>query len=345
MAGLLTPYGYAESDGTVHSRALSTASVLPIVNEVDSFPYPYPSLSAYVEKVHSYFHFRVEGHTVGYMLPSVAFTFVHLPGWKLDIESMPWTLTLVAGRDESGRTAAMANTINAMRETGHFKALEGWRDELYAVYDPRNPGCPLLLLERSAAQLFGVVTYGVHMTAYCIDPSRSSLDAYQIWVPRRSKTKQTYPGMLDNTVAGGLGANEDQHNCLVREAEEEASLPEEITAQAKLVGTVSYFHISDGRSGSGTGLLQPECQFVYDLDLTDKNVVLKPGDSEVEHFELMPARELWAKLLAREFKPNSALVLIEFFIRHGICPVAVDSTYGETVARLHRRLEFDMCCT
>jgi 8-oxo-dGTP pyrophosphatase MutT (NUDIX family) len=151
--------------------------------------------------------------------------------------------------------------------------------------------------------------------------------------------------MLDNTVAGGLSANEDQQNCLVREAEEEASLPEEITAQAKLVGTVSYFHISDGRSGSETGLLQPECQFVYDLDLTDKNVVLKPGDSEVEHFELMPARELWAKLLAREFKPNSALVLIEFFIRHGICPVAVDSTYGETVARLHRRLEFDMCCT
>jgi isopentenyldiphosphate isomerase len=332
------------NDETVdYNSAVFCQSALPLVNEVDSFPYPYPSLSAYVEKVNSYFHFRVAGLTIGYMLPSIAITFLHHPDWKLDTESMPRTLTLVTGTDEPSRTVVMGKTIDAMRQTGHFKALQGWRDELYAVYSPNIRGSALFLLERSAAHLFGVVTYGVHMTAYCIDPNRKYLDAYQIWVPRRSMTKQTFPGMLDNTVAGGLGAYEDRDQCLIRESMEEASLPEEIAMEAKTAGAVTYFNIADGRSGSEIGLLQPECQFVYDLDLTDKDVDLKPGDSEVEDFEVMNGSHVWAKLLAGEFKPNSALVLIDFLIRHDIYPGTPDPTYSEVVARLHRRLEFHMC--
>lgn len=61
-----------------------------------------------------------------------------------------------------------------------------WRDELYPIYQQ-----PFILdkatiafeMERAATPLFGVVTYGVHLTQYTQD--------YRVWVARRSKTKQT----------------------------------------------------------------------------------------------------------------------------------------------------------
>ena len=77
--------------------------------------------------------------------------------------------------------------------------LEGWRDELYPVYGPENQ--LLFSVERSASTLLGVVTYGVHMTGFVRDEGASH--GLKIWVPRRAKTKQTFGGMLDNTVAGG----------------------------------------------------------------------------------------------------------------------------------------------
>lgn len=68
--------------------------------------------------------------------------------------------------------------------------LAGWRNELYPVY---GPGDELLFgIERAASALFGMVTYGVHMTAFVRDPSASH--GLKMWVPRRAKEKQTYPG-------------------------------------------------------------------------------------------------------------------------------------------------------
>jgi 8-oxo-dGTP pyrophosphatase MutT (NUDIX family) len=88
--------------------------------------------------------------------------------------------------------------------------------------------------------------------------------------------------MLDNTVAGGIAAGEDPFESLVREADEEASLPEEIVRKdTKACGTVTYIHVRDERAGGEIGFIQPECQFVYDLELP-ADVVPKPNDSEVE---------------------------------------------------------------
>lgn len=62
-----------------------------------------------------------------------------------------------------------------------------WRDELYPIYGdafgPRTEDRVLFVLERTACALFGLVTYGVHMTMYTED--------LRIWVPTRAKTKQT----------------------------------------------------------------------------------------------------------------------------------------------------------
>lgn len=69
-----------------------------------------------------------------------------------------------------------------------------WRNEMYPVYG--NPfgvhlvdsSNYLFEMERSACSLFGVATYGVHMTIYHEDVDGSNL---RIWTPTRSRTKQT----------------------------------------------------------------------------------------------------------------------------------------------------------
>jgi hypothetical protein len=40
--------------------------------------------------------------------------------------------------------------------------------------------------------------------------------AYFIWVARRSKSKQTYPDMLDNFAAGGLTAGLSVVECALK---------------------------------------------------------------------------------------------------------------------------------
>jgi len=87
------------------------------------------------------------------------------------------------------RSAALREIVLRWREAGTFAGVIGgrlWRNELYGVYaNPfvRTPE-PALVLERSACALFGIVTYGVHMTVFTHD--------FKVWVPRRSKTKQTF---------------------------------------------------------------------------------------------------------------------------------------------------------
>jgi len=193
-------------------------------------------------------------------------------------------------------------------------------------------------IERSASCLFGVVTYGVHMTCYTSSPSSSY--GIKIWVPRRAKTKSTYGGMLDNTVAGGIASGEEPFECLVRESQEEASLPEDLVREkTQGKGVITYFHLREPRAGGESGLVQPECQYVYDLELPG-DVVPKPNDSEVECFYLWTVEEIKEALGRGEFKPNCALLVLDFFIRRGILDEGNEPDYHEIKRRMHRELEF-----
>lgn len=189
-------------------------------------------------------------------------------------------------------------------------------------------------MERSASPLFGIVTYGVHMTAYV-----EMEQGMKIWAPRRADSKPTYPGMMDNTVAGGLSTGEEPFECLIRECAEEASLPEEVARQAKCCGTLTYFHVRDSRAGGEVGLCQPECQYIYDLKLP-ADVIPKPGDDEAVDFKLLSVQEVREALADGKFKPNCALLLLEFFVRHGIVTPENEENYIEILSRLHRKLEF-----
>lgn len=328
----------------------SLKSNLDLINDCDSFPYFYPNPPYLVQHLQTYYHLRVSAYpdiTLGYLLPSVALTLANLPEWDVDPPDPTLyspaggaaptrTVTLTTGSNEAERSAIVAKTCAAMRQTGHWKVLSKWRDELYPVYGPNRE--VLFTIERSASPLFGIVTYGVHMTGYLHTPDGE----LQIWVPRRSRNKQTYPGMLDNTVAGGLSAGEQPLECLIRECEEEASLHEDVVRRnVKTAGCVTYFYIRSKSAGGETGLLQPECQYVYDLDLSgEKDVVCKPNDEEVEGFEVMVVEQVKEALAKSEFKPNCALVMLDFLIRHGVYTKESEPDYVEIVSRLHRRLEF-----
>ena len=320
-------------------------SDLDLIDECDNFPYYQTNPKLFFAHINTYYGLYVADYPeaeLGYVLPSVAALFNGLPDWKVDTKDR--SLTLITGNTEEERSKVVAMTTKALRATGHFKILNGWRDELYPVFGPNRD--LLFSIERAASALFGIVTYGCHMTAYTRSKRpKSEAEAggdeeeLRIWVPRRAATKQTYGGMLDNTVAGGIATGETAFDSMVRESAEEASLPEDLVRKnTKAVGTVTYFHIRDHRAGGETRLLQPECQYVYDLELPE-SVVPKPSDDEVEGFELMGVDQVKEALRSGEFKPNCALVLLDFFVRHGII-TAEDEGYIEIVARLHRRLEF-----
>ena len=313
---------------------------LDLVGECDNFPYLHTDPELFFASLNTYYGLRVKAHPdveLGYVLPSVAEVFRGLPDWNLDDENR--SLTLMTGNTEAERTSAVSFATEAMRATDHFKILRGWRNELYPVYGPA--GDVLFNIERAASALFGVVTYGCHLTAYTIEAEDGGTRQMRIWVARRAQTKQTYPGMLDNTVGGGISSGEQVFESMIREAREEAGLPEEVLRKkAKAVGTVTYFHIRDRRAGGETRLLQPECQYVYDLELAG-DVVLQPSDGEVANFELKTVAEAQEALKNGEFKPNCAMVLLDFLVRHGTLTPA-DAGYIEIVARLHRRLEFPM---
>lgn len=257
--------------------------------------------------------------------------------WKLHKHRR--TLTFQP-RDEQGdpvvdfesRNWILADYLHEVREKKIFVVLDGWRNERYPIYGPQKE--ILLTMERSATPLFGVVTYGVHMTGYVVTD-----EGMKIWAPRRALNKQTYPGMMDNTVAGGLGVGEKPFECLVREAEEEASLPADLISTAQACGTLTYFHVRDARAVGETDLCQPECQYIYDLKMPP-DVIPKPGDNEAIDFQLLTVEEVQSALAAGRFKPNCAHLLLEFFVRHGILTAENEPDYIQIVSRLHRRLEF-----
>jgi 8-oxo-dGTP pyrophosphatase MutT (NUDIX family) len=146
--------------------------------------------------------------------------------------------------------------------------------------------------------------------------------------------------MLDNSVAGGIATGEEPFESLVREAEEEASLPEALVRQqATYHGAVTYMYIRESRAGGESGMVQPECQHVYDLALP-MDVVPKPNDSEVEEFYLWTVEEVQEHMAKGEFKPNCALVVLDFFVRRGILTRENEENYEEIKKRLHRELEF-----
>ena len=304
----------------------------------NSFPYYDNGLKDSPNLLSSYFKFYISsGETIHG-------PYGYLPEWV--VEKMPWNnhwaidnenrkVTLASAKGHSSHNEIIQDTLLQARELRRFKVLETWRNEPGPIHGSRSKTTNTISVERVASSLFGINACGVHMTVY----TRAE-DSMKIWVPRRARSKRTYAGMLDNTVAGALVTGEWPLQCLVREAAEEASFSEQlIMTHAKACGTVSYIHVQDERTGQETGLLRPECLYVYEMEV-GPDVKPEPNDTEVEEFYLWTIDAVKEHMIMGEFKPNCALVLLDFFVRHGILTAEEEPEYAEIVSRLHRTLPF-----
>ncbi|KAJ7666559.1 hypothetical protein B0H14DRAFT_2424942, partial [Mycena olivaceomarginata] len=84
-------------------------------------------------------------------------------------------------------------------------------------------------MERSACMLFGIITYGVHMSTYQEVERKIGAKSLRLWIPTRLVQNQcVWPGYLNNTVAGGIPSRTPIFEVLVKECMEEASLSEDL---------------------------------------------------------------------------------------------------------------------
>lgn len=273
----------------------------------------------------------------GYMLPEV-------------VQKMPWTpnftiqhskrIVQVLDTSNGSNTAKAINTafselVTACIDLDIFHVLCRQHSEPFAIPGARYDSP--VYVERFAAALFGVTSRGAHLVAYCNDEESGLM---KVWIPRRSAHLYTYPGMLDTSVAGGVKAGVSPFQTIVEEAHEEASLPESlIRERACCRGVISHMNVTGEDFPGEKGLVTPDYIYVYDIELP-LDVIPRPRDDEVSGFTLMTVEEVKSALLRERFKPDSAAVLVEFLIRHGVITPENEEDFVEISMRLRRRLPF-----
>lgn len=217
------------------------------------------------------------------------------------------------------RSAAIEPILRELADEG---LLLGWRDELYpAAVGFSDP--PFLQIERAAVAAFGVRAYGVHMNGYV-----RKADGLHMWVGRRAVDKPTYPGMLDNMVAGGQPLGIGLRENLIKECAEEANIPRALAETAVPVGAITYVH--EAPEG-----LKPDVQFCFDLEVPE-DFTPENTDGEIDDFMLWPIDRVAETVRdTSEFKFNCSLVIIDFLVRHGVIPPD-HPDYLDIVSGLHR---------
>lgn len=247
------------------------------------------------------------------------------PCWSLDHERR--FLIFHSPCDFQQRTALMNQTLRSEHEKGHVDAPRRWSNESFPVYSA--DGEHVMDMDGCGVDLFGIVNYAIHMLAYV-----KTRDGLKFWVPRRSRTKMSYPGMLDNTVGGSLTSGERPIDCIVRECAEEASFPQDyIRENIKPCGTLSYqkSRTDDGRPGC-----QHQVQYLYEIEL-DEDIVPRPFDGEVEECTLKTLDEVRDALAHGEFKLDCAMTWMAYLIRHGVVNAENEENLVEISSRLHRK--------
>lgn len=200
------------------------------------------------------------------------------------------------------RSALMVKVGLKLREE---RVLGQWRDELYPVKG-RWEDDPLFVVERAVTPYFGIRAFGVHMNGFV-----RTDEGVKMWIAKRSPTKATSPGMWDNMVAGGQPVGLSLRENMLKECGEEAGIPRVLAGRIKQTGFVAY--------KMQVGLnVKPDVLYCFDLELPE-DFVPQNCDGEVDEFRLVGMGELCALLCeTQKVKENSALVMLNFLLRHGV---------------------------
>lgn len=191
---------------------------------------------------------------------------------------------------------SLAKLADRMHQGGF---IPGWRNEDFAWIDQN--GHEYFRLERSAFRTFGFRSMATHINGHT--------KAGNLWLGRRSETKATDPGRLDNLAAGGIGADETPRVNARRELWEEAGVPPQISDQIEPVGRIHMRRPVPGRG------FHDEQLYVYDLELAE-HFIPTNHDGEVSGFIEIPLSEAAARILADEFTSDAAFVTADFILRH-----------------------------
>ena len=225
-----------------------------------------------------------------------------------------------------GDVAAVSRAVDAVVD-GLLaeKRIPKSRNETFDVA-PRWRAPVVFRLDRGAVPFFGTRAYGVHLNGYLWKAG-----TLHLWVGRRAPDKRVAPDKLDNIVAGGIGNGHGLEETLLKEGEEEASIPRSLTSRAVPAGAVSY------RMQNELGI-RDDVLFAFDLEMP-ADFVPKNQDGEIVHFELMPASAVLDRVrTGDDFKFNVNLVILDFALRHGLLRPD-DPEYLDVATGLHRPLD------
>ncbi|SAK42068.1 NUDIX hydrolase [Caballeronia catudaia] len=234
-------------------------------------------------------------------------------GWirRSDVDALRRWPSIFSIDDESVRLNPSLDTVEARTEalreviaTLHAEGkIPGWRDETYAIRN-RFDAPPLAFIERAASRFFGTMTHAVHLNG--IVKYRDK--APQLWIARRSDTKATDPGMLDNVVAGGIGWGFALMPTLVKECWEEAGMSAELASTATPGGT---FHVLQSLP-EGT---QAEQIFVYDVSLPP-DFAPRNQDGEVGEHRLARIEDVARWIEEGALTVDASLATLDCMLRH-----------------------------
>lgn len=260
--------------------------------------------------------FVIDGRQVG----SVALA--HLPalaGFGEVLEVDPDRVVLRERRD---REHWLAEINQALREQGLVRA---WRDEIFAVVEPQTQRV-ITRIERAACRFWGLLTFGAHANGFVRDAAGA---VGGLWIARRSATKATDPGCLDNLIGGGVPEHQSPQEALQREAWEEAGLPPALAARAREQTVLELDRdIPEG--------LQFERLHAFDLELPH-DFVPRNQDGEVAAFMLLTPPQVQAELGAGTMTVDAALVTLDFLLRHALVDAAVAPALQQALDPLRRR--------
>ncbi|KAI0381584.1 hypothetical protein F5Y04DRAFT_254882 [Hypomontagnella monticulosa] len=303
---------------------------LSLLEACDNFPYDIIPAEVYYQ-----LFLPNDDQPHGYLLPETVQKMPWTPAFRVN-HSQPRSVTVLdssEGKDTSGAVnAAFEELVNICIEKDLFHIIDKMHSEPFSIVSAKYPA----RMERFASALFGITSRGAYITAY----TRAADGTMKLWIGRRAPHLYTSPGMLDATVAGGIKAGSTPLDTVIVEADEEASLPEDLVrAGVRSVGVLTYISVTGPEFPGEKGLVIPDIIYIYDLELPN-HVIPKPNDDEVEVFYSMTIEEVQKALLNGEFKPDSAAVLIDFLIRHGIMTADNEKDFIDISTRLHRRLPF-----
>jgi len=214
------------------------------------------------------------------------------------------------------RDARLAQVHERLRVQGLIVA---WRDEPYPLRD--RAGGEYGTIERAASRFWGTLTLGAHCNGWVADAAgRPS----HLWIARRSHSKPTDPGRLDNMVGCGVALGQTPRDAVIREGWEEAGLRPAQMAALVTGGQVDLeCDIPEGR--------QHERLHVFDLELP-AGLAPRNIDGEVAEHRLMPVAEALARAAAGELTTDATLATLDFALRRGLVEPE-SSNAGSTLTR------------